>query len=477
VSLRTRIQLIVIAAVVAAFVVAGTVIALVARNQLVERIDDRAIETASALSDAGEILGRDELIDSLNGLSEVAERTDANIILDSSGRTLWALPSRTNGSDDSLPDLSEFDVEDLRSESGAPFTVDAVRGGERYRTVSAPLDDGVLVIATPLNDVRDTVGNLVLTMLAAAGAVVVVVGAVTTVASRRAVRPVDEMVAVAEAIGEGDLSQRIPVSDIGETARLGDALNNMLHQLEQSFVAQEASEERLRRFIANASHELRTPLTSIRGYAELYLTDVATDDESVDKAMRRIRSEAVRTGDLVNNLLLLARLDDHPTSRTELVDLTAVVAESVADLRATQPGRTVDEDLEDDVVVCGDGAQLRQVVANLCANTRQHAGEARVSVKLSSVGADAILTVSDEGPGMTPPQAARAFDRFWQASESRGSKDGGAGLGLSIVRTVVEAHGGTVTLDTTAGEGTTFTVRLPTGRKPGVPPDTTAGSS
>lgn len=448
-------------AVLAAFLVAGTVLAVVARNQLVGRIDERIAETAQAIATAGEVLGRDALIESLEELTPVTKRADATLILDASGRNLWILPSGTTKSADPLPDLSTLDVAELRDRANDPFTVEAVHSGLRYRVVTAPLDDGVIVLATPLQDVQETVGYLVLTMVVAAGAVLMVVAGVTTIASRRAIRPIDEMVEMAEAIGEGDLSHRIPAGDIGETQRLGDALNKMLAQLEQAFTAQEESEERLRQFIADASHELRTPLTSIRGYAELYLSDVATDPGSVDKAMRRIRSEAVRTGDMVNDLLLLARLDQHHPIATEPVDLSRIVTESVADLQAVQPDRSIRADIRANVIVHGDADRLRQVVANLLANTRVHAGDAPVVVELAHHDNHAVLSVTDEGPGMDAEQAVHAFDRFWRASESRTRHHAGAGLGLSIAHTVVEAHGGTVAMETTPGEGTTLTVRIP----------------
>ncbi len=299
-------------------------------------------------------------------------------------------------------------------------------------------------------------------MVASAAVVIGIVAAVTHLAARRAMEPIEEMIDTAAAIGAGDMSRRIPTGgDIPETDKLGEALNQMLGQLEVAFADQDAAEERLRRFIADASHELRTPLTSIRGYAELYLSGAATDDASVLKAMSRIQSEAVRTGDLVNSLLLLASLDQHIEPDQQLVDVTQILNDCIDDLKAVQPDREIQTRIDDALSISGDPAQMRQVLSNLLTNTRVHAGDTAVTVEAAADSSRVVITISDQGPGMDETEADHAFDRFWRADTARSRRDGGTGLGLAIVRSVIDAHDGSIHVDTSPGAGTTFTIRLP----------------
>ena len=240
----------------------------------------------------------------------------------------------------------------------------------------------------------------------------------------------------------------------------------MLDRIEEAVDAKTASEARTRRFAADASHELRTPLTSIRGYAELYRQG-ARSPEEVARAMGRIEHEAVRMGDLVGDLLLLARLDQGRPLERDDVDLTALVLDAVAAAKAVEPDRRVRVDVgEEPVTVSGDPHRLRQVVDNLLANVRDHTPPATaVSVRLGVTPSRsrATLVVADDGPGMAEEDAAHAFDRFWQAegdsSTSRGQR--GTGLGLSIVAEIVAAHGGDIRLDTAPGAGASFTILLP----------------
>ncbi len=471
-TLRRRIHLIVLGSVVAAFVIAGSIIGVAARNHLIGQVDEHAGAAAEAFANAGGLLGPQGLADSVRDVSRVTGRPDVTVVLDGDGEELLSLASRRDGRDDPLPDLADRDLEALRAQAGEPFTADAVSGSLRYRVVTEPLGEGVVIVATPLDEVRDTLRDLVGVMAASAAAVVVVLSGVAALAARRAVRPVNQMIATAQAIGAGDLGQRIPeFADLPETRQLGDALNNMLGQLERAFADKDASQERLRRFVADASHELRTPLTSIRGYADLYLTGAATDVEATNKGMQRIRSEAVRTSELVNDLLLLASLDQGRALASDHVDLSRIVADSIADLRAVQPARTIHADVEDGVFVLGDDPRLRQAIANLLANTRTHAGDSSVEVQLTANDHTALLVVSDHGPGMGPEEAAQVFDRFWRASRARDRRTGGTGLGLSIVDSVVRAHDGTIAVDSAPGQGATFSVALPLAPTPRTIPD------
>jgi len=250
----------------------------------------------------------------------------------------------------------------------------------------------------------------------------------------------------------------------------------MLSRIEEAFRAQQASEEqargseeRMRRFVADASHELRTPLTSIRGFAELYRQGAVGSSEDVARLMQRIETEGARMGVLVEDMLLLARLDQQRPLTITPVDLAEIAGDAVHDARAVQPDRPValhlDESLTDVPVVLGDDGRLRQVVGNLVTNALTHTPpDARVTVSLAE-DADApgmvVLRVADTGPGMAEADAARVFERFYRADASRNRAAGGTGLGLAIVASLVRAHGGTVDLTTAPGRGATFTVRLP----------------
>jgi two-component system OmpR family sensor kinase len=248
-----------------------------------------------------------------------------------------------------------------------------------------------------------------------------------------------------------------------EVGRLGLSLNAMLGQIQSSFEASQASEERLRRFVADASHELRTPLTSIRGYAELFRRGAADRPADLAIAMRRIEEESARMGLLVDDLLLLARLDQGRPLEHGPVDLSRVAADAVHDARAVEPDRPVELRVPDgSVTVLGDELRLRQVAANLLANTRQHTPPSTpVTVSARRAGDVAVLEVADAGPGLTPDQATRVFERFYRADPSRARSMGGTGLGLSIVAAVAEAHGGAARVVSTPGAGARFWVEIP----------------
>jgi two-component system OmpR family sensor kinase len=276
---------------------------------------------------------------------------------------------------------------------------------------------------------------------------------------RVGLRPLDEMVDTADAIALGDIDRRIDASGGGrEVVRLAHALNG-------AFDARQTSEETLRQFVADASHELRTPLTSIRGYAELLRAGAVPDAEDADRAVRRIEAEAARMGVLVEDLLLLARMDQGRPLRREQVDLTIVAADAAADAKAVEPDRPVTLSAREPVLVTGDEARLRQVLSNLLANVRDHTPAGTpVDVSVRREGEAGVVEVADHGPGIPADAAEHAFDRFWRVDPARTHRTGaagGAGLGLSIVAAIAAAHGGKVALSTTPGGGATFTVTIP----------------
>lgn len=385
-------------------------------------------------------------------------------VVDNDGKVIISRPFGYEGEDlDSLPQ-PQLTVGDLARRE--PFTTQAVeRGAPGFRVLVVPLsaEAGNLVVAVPMNDVVQTLRRLVLIELLTTVAVLAGVGGLALVVVRAGLRPLEDIGRTAGAIAEGDLSRRVeraePRTEVG---RLGLALNAMLAQIQSAFEARQASEHRLRRFVADASHELRTPLTSIRGYAEMFRRGASDRPEDLATSMRRIEEESARMGVLVDDLLLLARLDQGRPLERRPVDLSQVAADAVADARAVEPERTVALEAPDGAVVLGDELRLRQVAANLLANARQHTPPtAAVRVGVRQENGSVVLEVADEGPGMFPEEAAKVFERFYRADPSRNRNMGGTGLGLSIVAAVAEAHGGRAHVDSVPGHGARFWVELP----------------
>ncbi|HEY5251359.1 MAG TPA: HAMP domain-containing sensor histidine kinase [Acidimicrobiales bacterium] len=321
----------------------------------------------------------------------------------------------------------------------------------------------VVIVAVPLTEENQTLSHLRLVEGLVSLAVLIGLGALSWWVVRRGLRPLDEMTTTAGAIASGDLSQRVPHTESHtEVGRLGVALNTMLSEIEVAFAARAASEERLRRFLADASHELRTPLTSIRGYAEIFDRGARDRPEDLALSMRHIRSEANRMSELVDDLLLLARLDRERPLAHEQVELTAVVAAAVDAARVKAPDRVVTFAPVAPVVVTGDASRLRQVADNLMANALNHTPEGTpITVDLTADGTTALLTVADRGPGIDPADRGHIFEPFHRADPSRARATGGVGLGLAIVSAIATAHGGAVGVDSEPGSGATFWVRLP----------------
>ncbi len=362
----------------------------------------------------------------------------------------------------------------VRTPTAQPFTVGAVQGGDQWRVVTARSGQvGTVVIAVSLDEVGRTVARLVLVEVVIGVVVLLVLVLLGYAIVRRSLRPLVEVEETAERIAAGDLAQRVPEGDPRtEVGRLAGSLNAMLGQVERAFRAQQdsevaarQSEERMRRFVADASHELRTPLTSIRGFAELYRQGAVTEAGDLDRVMRRVEDEAARMGLLVDDLLLLARLDQQRPLVREPVDLLVLVGDAVHDAGAVAPDREVRlETSGAPPVVLGDDPRLRQVIGNLLSNALAHTpAGAPVTVRLlvRPEASRAVIEVADSGPGLTQEQAARVFERFYRADAARTRVTGGSGLGLSIVAALVAAHGGQVEVDPGAGTGATFRVLLP----------------
>ncbi len=325
------------------------------------------------------------------------------------------------------------------------------------------MPNGAIAVAQPLRATDHTYHQIVTVEVLASMAVLLTLCMMAWWLLRHGVRPIEKMAITANAIADGDLSRRVaPAETKTEVGKLGIALNTMLGQIEGAFDERQESEDRLRRFVADASHELRTPLTSIRGYAELWRAGaIATEGEQTD-AMRRVEHEAARMGRLVDDMLLLARLDEGRPLDLTAVDLGHIAEDAVRDARAVDPERPVSLSVEDSVVVLGDADRLRQVAANLLANALIHTSPGTaVEVRVRSDGPAAVLEVADHGPGLDPELAHRVFERFVRADPARTRATGGAGLGLAIVAAVAEAHGGRAEVDSVPGQGATFRVVLP----------------
>ena len=258
--------------------------------------------------------------------------------------------------------------------------------------------------------------------------------------------PLERIGRVASEIAHGHFDKRVtPANDRTEVGRLGTSLNEMLAQIEHAFTDRTRSEERLRRFLADASHELRTPLASIRGYAELFRLGAAREPAEIERAMGRIEAEATRMGGLVESLLLLARLEELPETPRVEVDLTNLAEHAAQDTRAAAPDREVLVHTEGKAQVLGDPEQLRQVLANLISNAVVHTPPATaIEVTVSSEDGHGVIEVRDHGPGLPPAAGGHLFERFWRPEEGRSRGRGGAGLGLAIVKAIVERHGGQV---------------------------------
>ena len=320
--------------------------------------------------------------------------------------------------------------------------------------------NSIMVSGVPTVEREDYPRQLVTVQLITA---VLLLGALLLVGGRlivRALAPLDRMATIAGQISTGsDLGDRMPDADpYSEVGRLGMAINTMLGRLESAFRAKAESEQRVRNFAADASHELRTPLTTILGYAELYRQG-AIPDEELPEAMRRVEGEATRMSKLVGELLELARLDRAGSLELATRDLAELVRDMTGDAASLEPEREFTLDVPDRLFWQIDETRFRQILANLLGNVREHTPpDTPVTVRLHADGDEVVLAVTDAGPGMSAEDAARVFDRFYRGTRAPG---GGSGLGLPIVQAIADAHGGTVTLDTRPGEGTTVTVRIP----------------
>jgi len=421
----------------------------------------------------------------------------------------------------SVPDVPASQLWAITN-NGKLMTVQAQSGSDTWRIITEPVSyplptttgsteqvTGTLVVGADLGNINATIGGLAVTVLVIGLIVVCILALAIVMVVRASLRPLVDIEETAGEIAAGHLNRRVPERDPRtEIGSLGRSLNTMLSQIETAFHAQEASEvaahqseERMRRFIADASHELRTPVTAIRGFAEYYrqrgglvrhwdrdreeqagaadsalaaaAAKAGLTPRDLDRIMVRVEKEAARMGLLVEDLLLLARLDKQRPLARQPVDLLSLAADAVGDARLLAPARTIDLSVQPGAafLVIGDEPRLRQVIGNLMSNALTHTPDGTpIEVSVSSGTLDpqagdhtpaAILDVTDQGPGMTQEQARRVFERFYRADQARTRATGGSGLGLAIVRALVVAQGGVASVRTAEGQGATFRIALP----------------
>ena len=475
-SLRTRLVVGLTVLAVIGLVVVNAVVVLLLRGYLLKGVDDQLM--SAPFFDGRGQLGQASPADGstlpttgpgqTSGVRRDLPSVFVFLELDKNG----AVTSFVNGSLADAkhgPDTTGLTASVVQAKADQILTVPAQGGGDDYRVRVRAHTDGTAatsqVVAISLGGVNSTVRQLALLTTGVSLIVVLLLFLLARVVVGVGLKPLVAVEDTAEAIAAGDLSRRVPDGPPGtEVGRLATSLNAMLGQIESSFSAREAGERRLRRFVADAGHELRTPLTSIRGYAELFRQGAIAEPEAHARAMARIESEAERMGHLVDDLLLLARLDQQRPLERVPVDLSTVARDAVADARVRDPGRPIAIEVpEADVVVTGDPDRLRQVLDNLLGNALVHtAPSTPVYLTLAvPTGGQVELSIRDEGPGLTADQAARVFERFYRADSARGRGNGGSGLGLSIVYAVVTAHSGSVRCSSEPGVGTTFTLNLP----------------
>ena len=388
------------------------------------------------------------------------------VVLEANGKVLESHSFTYGEAPLSPPALPHgFPVSQFGSPRPRLFTVNSTAGsGLRYRAAAFTLSGGrTLVIAVPLREVDQTLQRLLVVEALVGAGVILALVVLGWIVIRVGLRPLERMGRVASEIAHGNLSRRVsPANERTEVGRLGASLNEMLVQIEQAFADRGQSEERLRRFLSDASHELRTPLASIRGYAELFRLGAANDPAEVERAMGRIEAEATRMGVLVENLLLLARLEELPERPLLEVDLRELAEHATQDTRAAAPDREVLLHAGPPVRVLGDPEQLRQVVSNLTRNAVIHtpSGTA-IEITVSRKGESAALEVRDHGAGLPADVGDHLFERFWRTEGGRTRGRGGAGLGLAIVKAIVETHHGEVHADNAPDGGAVFRVTLP----------------
>ena len=462
-TLRTRLVSILAILITVGLAVSGVATFGALRSFLFERVDSQLRQTQPLAIRALVESARGDLPQPPPGESTRLPIAAYAEVRDEAGEVVQSVAFGLEGGEANyVPDIPEsIDAET----ADQPFTVGAVEESSyAYRVLATPLvDDGTLIVAIPLADAQGTLRRLVGIEFIVAIGLLAVISAGAWLLIRKELHPLDEMATAATEIAAGDLSRRVDERDTRtEVGRLGRALNRMLEHIEQAFDARRASEEKMRRFLADASHELRTPLTSIRGYAELFRRGAADRPDDLRLSMRRIEEEASHMGVLVDELLLLAHTDQNRQKILATVDLAELLRDAGEDARVRDPQRPIDVEATETLIVQGDADMLRQALTNIVTNALVHTPpETPVTVRLSREDNTAIIVVEDSGPGLDDETLDHAFERFWRRDSSRSRGTGGSGLGLAIVDAIARDHGGEITVENRAQGGARFTLRLP----------------
>jgi len=471
-TLRRRLILGITALLTAVIAVVGVLTVVALRGFLVERLDDQLQDAYGRSAVAFGNPGGPVAVNTILARPGQSEGTLVALVRD--GLLLGANILDEHGEPVALDREAAEGLIGLPLDE-EPHTVRLGAEGE-FRVISSRMPDGqVLVTGLPFADVDETVVRLALLVAALGLAAVLGAALVGTAVVRGALRPLDRVASTAARVselpldrGEVALAERVPAADADpqtEVGRVGAAINRMLEHIAAALAARQASENRVRTFVADASHELRTPLASIRGYAELTRRAGHDLPDDVVHAMNRVESESVRMTALVEDLLLLARLDEGRALEGVEVDLSRLLVDAVADASVSRPDHEWELDVPDEpVVVVGDGPKLHQVVANLLSNAGVHT-PAGTTVRASARrdGDDVVIEVHDDGPGIDPGLVPNVFQRFARGDGSRSRAAGSTGLGLAIVSAVVEAHGGRAEVESEPGS-TVFRVVLPRAR-------------
>jgi two-component system OmpR family sensor kinase len=465
-SLRTRLLLVTLMLTAAGMLVVNVIAVVALRSSLMSRVDQElmAIPTPAQRFSQQQPPGDLPVPDSSgsgffsNLVVTTLDAETGDVVDQLAGPVVTSAPK---------PDLANISADIASGETSEPLqTVSAVDdSGYQYRVRVLPAatgSDAVVVVGKSLADVRSTVVKVA--AVDAGVSVLVFIGLIVAGVAviRVGLRPLTDVEKAASRLGDGELGVRAPHTDeAGEVGGLARTFNSMADSVENAFADRDASEQQLRQFIADASHELRTPLTTIRAYSELYSHDSDSLDPEVRLALQRIESESTRMSRLVEDLLVLARMDQQPELVPETVDLAAIVTDLAGDIATASRDHQVVTSIHGSARVAGSEGSLTQLASNLLNNAVVHTpAGTTVAVAVRQDGDDVVLTVSDDGPGMDPDDAERAFERFYRPQPGR-ERGAGTGLGLAIVEAVAAAHEGTVTLETSLGGGARFTVVLP----------------
>ena len=389
--------------------------------------------------------------------------TTAVTLLDSEGNMIGQIGGQFATSSN-LAEFKNLTPQKVVSYQGKPFTIRGIDDQADIRAIARLLPSGVgtVVISVALDSVEQTLQGLIGIFILISFMVLVAIGFVTRSLIKLSLKPLNRIEETAAAIAGGDLSARLPdVNPRTEVGRLTSSLNTMLSRIEDSFEARTESENKLRRFVADASHELRTPLTAIRGFAELHRQGAVVGKEKTRELVSRIEKESIRMSTLVEDLLLLARLDQSRELTLDPVDINYLVNEAIASARAAGPEHEITVTSNaNEVFVLGDSMRIHQAIANLLANARTHTpAGSEIKVEIFQDESSTRISVSDNGPGLSLEDQSRIFERFFRADPARVRASGeGSGLGLAIVDAIMKAHGGSVTVDSTLGVGSTFKI-------------------